>query len=105
MNAYTQQDLKNMIQEAHDKVVIGGRYSHYKNPEHTYIVLDVVMIEATETPAVVFRAEYGENIKWVRPVTEFLEALDLDDGTKKPRYTKLEEQAAAAAAAAEESSE
>tara|TARA_B100000900_G_scaffold104659_1_gene86855 strand:- start:1294 stop:1509 length:216 start_codon:yes stop_codon:yes gene_type:complete len=54
-----------------------GNYVHYKNGKH-YKVIDVVRHSETEEWMVLYRAEYGDFGLWVRPLTMFMETVELD---------------------------
>ena len=72
INHTSEQELKRRLGDAKSKIETGAKYCHYKNPDQYYHIVAVGMIEETETPAVIYRAEYGDNIVWVRPVENFL---------------------------------
>jgi len=61
-----------------------GNYVHYKNGKH-YKVIDVVRNSETEEWMVLYRAEYGDFGLWVRPLTMFMETVELD-GQKIRRF-------------------
>jgi len=65
-----------------------GRYRHYKGPE--YQVLALVRHSETEEELVLYKALYGEQGLWVRPLEMFLEQV-IVDGQKMPRFTFLGE--------------
>jgi len=54
-----------------------GTYVHYKNGKH-YKVIDVVRHSETEEWMVLYRAEYGDFGLWVRPLTMFMETVEVD---------------------------
>lgn len=60
-----------------------GRYRHYKGKE--YLILGVAKHSETEEALVVYRQDYGERDLWVRPLTMFLETIELD-GQSVPRF-------------------
>ncbi len=51
-----------------------GVYKHFKGD--LYIVLDIAKNTETKEDCVVYRALYGENILWVRPLDMFLSEVD-----------------------------
>ncbi len=53
-----------------------GRYRHYKGKE--YIVLGVARHSETEEELVTYRQDYGERGLWVRPLTMFLETVEVN---------------------------
>ncbi len=64
-----------------------GRYRHYKGNEYT--VLGVARHSETEEELVVYRPNYGERALWVRPLTMFLETVEVN-GQKVPRFEFIE---------------
>jgi hypothetical protein len=54
-----------------------GNYVHYKNGKH-YKVIDVVRHSETEELMVLYRAEYGDFGLWVRPLSMFMEMVEVD---------------------------
>ena len=63
-----------------------GRYRHYKGGE--YDVIDVARHSETEELMVVYRPLYGERELWVRPLSMFLDSVELD-GKTIPRFQRL----------------
>lgn len=84
------QELKELISKAKSQVEIGGTYYHYKHPEQFYTLIDVVVIEATDTPGVLYRAEYPdiEGVVFLRPIEDFLAMIEVN-GKKTPRFTLI----------------
>ncbi|MDR0591384.1 MAG: DUF1653 domain-containing protein [Candidatus Nomurabacteria bacterium] len=62
------------IAAAQKSVKVGGRYQHFRNKQF-YTVIDIAILEATEEVAVVYRAEYGDRLKWVRTLKNFTEEV------------------------------
>jgi len=63
-----------------------GRYRHYKGGE--YEVLGTATHSETGEKLAVYRALYGENEVWARPLAMFLEKVD-----GKPRFERIDERA------------
>jgi hypothetical protein len=63
-----------------------GRYWHYKGKEYT--VIGVARHSETEEEMVVYRQEYGDNTLWVRPMTMFMEMVEVN-GQSLPRFQYL----------------
>jgi len=78
-------ELKTRLAEAADRITVGARYTHYKN--HDYTVLDLVIIEATDEVGVIYRAEYGSHLTFMRPAASWLETVEVD-GRTVPRFRK-----------------
>ncbi|MDD1966475.1 DUF1653 domain-containing protein [Pseudomonas putida] len=60
-----------------------GLYRHYKGPE--YRVFGVAKHSETEEEVVFYQALYGEYGLWVRPLSMFLESVEVD-GEQVPRF-------------------
>jgi hypothetical protein len=60
-----------------------GRYRHYKGKDYT--VIGVARHSETEEELVVYRKEYDDHGLWVRPLTMFLETVEVE-GQVLPRF-------------------
>ena len=60
-----------------------GLYQHYKGPQ--YRVFSVARHSETEEEVVFYQALYGEYGFWVRPLSMFLETVEVD-GEQVPRF-------------------
>lgn len=60
-----------------------GKYQHYKGGE--YEVLGVARHSESLEELVVYKALYGENETWVRPIKMFFEEVEFE-GKKVPRF-------------------
>lgn len=67
--------------------VTPGRYRHFKGNEYT--VLYIAKSTEDESEVVVYRAEYGTNQIWVRPLQQFTDRL-LIDGKWIRRFERIE---------------
>ncbi len=61
-----------------------GKYKHYKGGE--YEVIGVASHSETLEKMVVYKALYGEYSLWVRPLSMFLEEVEVE-GKKIPRFS------------------
>ncbi|MCY0992229.1 DUF1653 domain-containing protein [Nannocystis sp. ILAH1] len=64
-----------------------GIYRHYKGTE--YRVFGVARHSETEEQVVFYQALYGEHGLWVRPLSMFLESVEID-GESVPRFTLVQ---------------
>ncbi len=88
MEHVPQAELQNRIELAKNEVAIGGRYCHYKDSSKTYVIKDIAILEVSEQPCVIYQAEYGEMITFVRPLEEWIEEVAWQDQTV-PRFTRV----------------
>ncbi len=65
-----------------------GKYRHFKGGE--YQVLCVAKHSETEAPLVIYRALYGDNSVWARPLSMW-NAPVLRDGVEQKRFEYIEE--------------
>jgi len=79
-------DLKQDLAAAGKLVTVGARYRHYKGGE--YQVLQLALLEATTEPCVVYQAQYGDRLSFIRPLTNWLQSVE-SDGRRIQRFTKL----------------
>ena len=70
-----------------NKKLVLGTYEHYKG--NRYEVLGIARHSETLEELVVYRALYGEHDLWVRPLSMFLEQVEID-GQKVSRFTCIE---------------
>jgi hypothetical protein len=64
-----------------------GRYRHYKG--NLYEVIGIARHSETEEEMVVYRKLYGDHSLWVRPLTMFLEQVEVN-GRLVPRFAPLD---------------
>lgn len=84
----SQEELAKQLAEAGREVPVGGRYVHYKDPTKEYVVKSLGVLEATDEVAVIYEAQYGEKVSFIRPLASFC-ALVLVDGVSVPRFSKV----------------
>ncbi len=65
-----------------------GRYRHYKGND--YEVIGIARHSETEEEMVVYRKLYGDHSLWVRPLTMFLELVEVN-GRLVPRFAPMDE--------------
>ncbi|WP_150303989.1 DUF1653 domain-containing protein [Pseudomonas saliphila] len=68
--------------------ILPGRYRHYKGSD--YQVIGVAQHSETGEQLVVYRTLYGDFDLWVRPVSMFIEQVQVDD-VAIPRFTFISE--------------
>ena len=77
------------VEDANKKLTIGKTYQHYKDPKKLYKIVHFATLEATDELVVVYHAEYGQGMYFVRPLTEWLEVVEWQ-GKTVPRFKKLD---------------
>lgn len=78
--------LATRLADARAKVSVGARYRHYK--QLTYKVVSLALREDDLEPCVVYQAEYGDRLTWIRPLSDWLEQVAVG-GKKIDRFTLL----------------
>lgn len=69
--------------------VKSGIYRHYKG--QLYQVFSVAKHSESQEDYVVYQCLYGDYSIWIRPLSMFIETVQLADGCQVPRF-KLEKQ-------------
>ena len=82
----SQSQLSAKLAQAARQVTVGARYMHYK--QLNYIVVALALREEDNEPCVVYRAEYGDNVTWIRPLSSWTQEVEVG-GKKVPRFTKI----------------
>ncbi len=83
-----QEELADLLDKV--PIEIGDIYFHYKNPSNKYKVEFLGLWEATDEICVGYRAQYGKELLFVRPLKSFLEIVEVE-GKKAPRFTRIKE--------------
>lgn len=86
----THEEIEQELDTAKKLVKIGGIYSHFKNPQNHYEVIDLAMQEATEKVCVIYRALYGKHLLFVRDLDIWLKQPEMD-GKNVSRFTLIED--------------
>lgn len=81
------EELDVLLASAKDQVSVGSTYKHYKGMK--YVVLDVALIESTLEPGVVYQAQYGAKLTFIRPISDWLSEVEYE-GKKITRFTLAE---------------
>ena len=82
----SQSQLSSRLAQAARQVSVGARYMHYK--QLSYKVVALALREEDNEPCVVYQAEYGDAVTWIRPVANWVEEVELN-GKKIKRFTKI----------------
>ncbi len=82
-------ELSKELEDAKSKIEIGSRYSHYKDASNTYVVEGLGFLESTNELCVIYQAEYGDNLVFLRPLSVWLEEVSWE-GESVPRFTQIQ---------------
>ena len=81
-------DESNIKSKTGSKIEL-GRYRHFKGKE--YQVLGIAIHTETEEDMVIYKALYGDEKVFVRPLKMFNEYVELKDGRRVKRFEKINE--------------
>lgn len=85
----TQAQLKIEIENAKALVTVGAVYAHYKDPSHTYKVIDLAVNTDDSTVWVIYQALYEEKLTFLRSIDEWVGKVQ-KDGRLIKRFTLIE---------------
>lgn len=77
--------------KASQRVPSDSIWTHYKNPDLHYKITGHAILEATDEVAVLYQAQYGEQLTFVRPISNFLANVDVE-GTRIARFARAQAQ-------------
>lgn len=83
--------MMDRLRAAREQVKFGGTYRHYKaHGSHgkVYQVQGFVIIESSGQVGVVYQAQYGERLTFMRPLKDWLEDVEVD-GKQVPRFKEV----------------
>lgn len=84
----SEDELNDILEAAAKQVVVGGRYRHYKG--QTYTVTQLVIMEATDEPAVVYQADYDQRLFFVRALDVWIDQVEYQ-GRTMPHFELLKD--------------
>ena len=76
------------LDAAKDKVTVGAAYYHYKSNDKVYKVVGLGFLETSNELCVIYTAQYGMGLTFIRLLSVWLETLDWN-GKIVQRFTKL----------------
>lgn len=79
------EQLEQEVADASKRITLGATYSHYKGADKIYKVLHFATLEETDELCVVYEALYTNGLKFVRPVSVWLETVEWK-GKAVPRF-------------------
>ena len=75
-NKLTEEELQQKLNKASEVVLVGKTYIHYK--EKPYKVTQLSILESTNEVCVIYEALYGKHLSFTRPLSNWLEEVDVD---------------------------
>ncbi len=78
--------MSRRLTKAAKLISVGARYKHYKG--NLYIILGLGLFETNNEACVIYQAEYGNKITFIRPVKNWIEEVELDNKLVK-RFAKV----------------
>lgn len=85
---HEQIELAKEIENAKTQITVGAKYWHYKGKDKIYEVHGLGFLEANDELCVIYQAQYGERLTFLRPLTIWLEQVAWE-GRMVARFTKL----------------
>lgn len=79
----SENDLKNRIEESAGHIRVGAIYKHYK--DKLYQVTGLAIIEENNQVGVIYQAQYGTHLTFIRPLSTWLEKVE-KNGNLVPRF-------------------
>jgi hypothetical protein len=83
-----QSELTKLINEAKERVYVGAIYTHYKDADKRYKVIDLAIDVDNNEVRVVYRALYGDHLTFVRTLAEWCDTIN-GDGKSMSRFTLM----------------
>jgi hypothetical protein len=80
--------LAKETEDAKSKITVNAKYQHYKSADKIYEVIGLGFLEANDELCVIYQAQYGERLTFLRPLTIWLEQVEWE-GKTVPRFTKI----------------
>lgn len=80
--------LSKELKDAKTKITIGADYRHHKDPNKLYKVIDLGFLESSDELHVIYQAQYGEGLIFLRPLTSWLEMVEWE-GKTLPRFSQV----------------
>jgi hypothetical protein len=80
--------LAKEMESAKKLVTIGAMYRHHKSADKIYEVTGLGFLEANDELCVIYQAQYGEHLTFLRPLAVWLETVEWED-KMVPRFSKI----------------
>lgn len=83
-----QPKLAQEIANAKSIITVGTQYWHYKSRDNVYNVIGLGFLESNEELCVIYQAQYGEKLTFIRPLNVWQESVEWQ-GKTVPRFNKI----------------
>jgi hypothetical protein len=83
----TEEELQSLLDNAGKQVSVGSVYAHYKDLTHTYLVTGLSIMRYTGDVCVLYQAQYGKKLSFVRTLAEWFLPGERD-GKEVVRFIK-----------------
>lgn len=77
-----------IIKLTNTNIKVGDIYYHYKNPNLYYKIIAIALDEETEEPVIIYQAQYGKNLIWMRKIFNWNQNIE-SNGVSTFRFNKL----------------
>lgn len=88
MSHTPQHVLQEKLVAARALVPVGAQFVHFKNSEHVYVIKDLAILEESMEVAVIYEGQYDEHISFIRPLSNFLQEIEVD-GLMVTRFQRV----------------
>ena len=75
----SQHSLAVKLLKASKAVPVNSMWVHYKKPNLHYKIVGHAVLESTDEIAVLYKAQYGESLTFIRPVENFLDTVSIGE--------------------------
>ena len=82
----SEKELVDILNEAKKLVAVGEMYRHYKG--NLYKVIDLGIFSEDIGVGVIYQAQYGEKVMFIRPLDIWIEDVDCN-GRTVPRFDRV----------------
>ena len=81
-------ELTDELAKAKSLIAIGGKYRHYKDSSKIYQVKQLGIREEDDAICVIYQAQYGGHLTFIRPLSVWLERVEWN-GQTVDRFAKI----------------
>lgn len=82
----SEEELIKRLDAAQAEAEVGALYRHYKGND--YKVIDLAILESDNSVCVIYQAQYGKRLTFIRPVSVWCETVDFE-GKSLKRFSRI----------------